>query len=78
MSSDVFFRVAREYSTNAGGGQITLQQKHLNHVPLPVIPGVIVRKPHLLDEILSWGGEFPELSRRNAFAAACYGFAIEA
>ncbi|WP_157084727.1 MULTISPECIES: N-6 DNA methylase [Sphingomonas] len=78
MSSDVFFRVAREYSTNAGGGQITLQQKHVNHVPLPLIPDVIVQKPHLLDEILGWRGQFPELDRRNAFAAACYGFTIEA
>lgn len=77
MSSDVFFRVAREYSTNAGGGQITLQQKHVNHVPLPIIPEVVVRKPHLLDEIIGWGDDFPKLSKRNAFAAACYGFAIE-
>lgn len=75
MSSDVFFRVAREYSTNAGGGQIALQQKHVKHVPLPVIPEVVANKPHLIDMILAWGNDFPELQARNAFAIACYGFA---
>ncbi len=77
MSSDVFFRVSREYSTNAGGGQIALQQKHLKHVPLPIIPDVAVNKPHLVDMVLEWGGDFPELQARNAFAAACYGFAAQ-
>lgn len=74
LSSDVFFSVAREYSTNAGGGQIALQQKYLLHVPLPDLGKLLSDKPHLIDDVLGWEAEFPPLTRRNAFAAACYGF----
>ncbi len=74
MSSDVFFRVCREYSTSAAGGQIALQQKYLNNVPLPLLPTVMRDRPHLIDEMTVWGSNFPELEQRNRFAAICYGF----
>ena len=74
MSSDVFFRICREYSTSAAGGQIALQQKYLNNVPIPLLPKVVREKPHLLDEMTRWDSGFPELADRNLFAAICYGF----
>lgn len=74
MSSDVFFRVCREYSTSASGGQIALQQKYLKNVPVPLLPRVAAEKPHLLDLMAAWETEFPDLEQRNHFAAICYGF----
>lgn len=74
MSSDVFFRVCREYSTSAAGGQIALQQKYLNNVPIPLLPTVMRDRPHLIDEMAHWTSDFPELEQRNRFAAMCYGF----
>lgn len=74
MSSDVFFRVAREYSTHAGGGQLDMQQKYITGMPIPSLPIVLQNTPGLLDTSESWNGEFPELSDRNHFAARCFGF----
>jgi predicted RNA methylase len=74
MSSDVFFRVAREYSTNAGGGQLDMQQKYIAGMPLPLLPAVLQNTPGLLDLYEAWNGAFPELSDRNRFAARCFGF----
>ncbi len=74
MSSDVFFRVCREYSTGASGGQISLQQKYLRQVPLPLLPQVAQERPHLVDEVARWEVPFPPLETRNRFASMCYGF----
>lgn len=74
LSSDIFFSIAREYSTNAGGGQIALQQKYLLNVPLPNLGELLNDKPHLIDMIINWENEFPALRQRNAFASACYKF----
>jgi adenine-specific DNA-methyltransferase len=74
FSSDVFFQVAREYSTNSSGGQINLQQNLIKKIPVPLIPELMVTTPWLGSEVANWGGVFPDLDTRNQFAARCYGF----
>jgi adenine-specific DNA-methyltransferase len=78
FSSDVFFKVVREYSTNAAGGQLSLQQNLIRKIPLPLLPDVIRITPGLGDTIYQWGRDFPPLPERNVFAARCYGFNPEA
>jgi hypothetical protein len=78
LSSDVFYRVAREYSTNAAGGQIDLQQKYINVVPMPLIPDVFGESPlavQMADRFIT--DEFPSLRDRNEFASLCYRFDVE-
>lgn len=74
FSSDVFFKVAREYSTNAAGGQINLQQNLIRNIPVPVLPELLNIVPGLLLQRHGWDQDFPDLEKRNQFAARCYGF----
>lgn len=74
LSSDVFFHVAREYSTNSSGGQINLQQNLIKKIPMPLIPELLITTPGLGDEIAGWSEKFPDIRTRNEFAARCYGF----
>jgi hypothetical protein len=79
LSSDIFFRIVREFSTNASGGQVDLQQKYLNHVPLPLLPSVIAADRELASMVDEMDPEdFPSLALRNAFAARCYGLDVDA
>ncbi|KTR83150.1 hypothetical protein NS277_11465 [Novosphingobium barchaimii] len=77
FSSDVFFQVAREYSTNSSGGQINLQQNLIKKIPVPLIPELLVTIPGLGDEIANWDTNFPDIRARNEFAARCYGFNLD-
>ena len=74
FSSDVFFSVVREYSTNSAGGQLNLQQNLIEKVPLPLLPKVTQQNPTFA--ALDWHAEdpFPPLEVRNRIAAALYGF----
>lgn len=74
FSSDVFFQVAREYSTNSSGGQINLQQNLIKKIPVPLVTELLVTTPGLADEVGRWDGRFPDIHTRNEFAARCYGF----
>ncbi len=78
FSSDIFFKILREFSTNASGGQIDLQQKYLNQVPLPLIPSSLTtdRELRLIVDRFDLAS-FPSLPARNAFAARCYGLDVE-
>jgi len=74
FSSDVFFRIVREFSTNASGGQVDLQQKYLNLVPIPLLPSWLAANRELSSMTDKFDPNvFPTLSERNAFAARCYG-----
>lgn len=77
MSSDVFFSIAREYSTNSAGGQINLQQNLIAGIPMPNLAVVLATRPEVADMIAPWDGRFPPLEMRNSFASACYGFGVE-
>jgi hypothetical protein len=73
FSSDVFFRIVREFSTNASGGQVDLQQKYLNLVPIPILPSWLAADRELSSMADSFDpSTFPTLAERNAFAARCY------
>lgn len=74
FSSDVFFSVVREYSTNSAGGQLNLQQNLIVKVPVPLLSS-----PNAMNALASfpaYGIEdpFPSVEVRNRMAAALYGF----
>jgi len=77
FSSDVFFRIVREFSTNASGGQVDLQQKYLNLVPIPLLPSWLASNRELSSMVDKFDpGSFPTLAERNTFAARCYGLDV--
>jgi SAM-dependent methyltransferase len=77
FSSDVFFRIVREFSTNASGGQVDLQQKYLNLVPIPLLPSWLAADRELSSMVDKFDpSSFPTLAERNAFAARCYGLDV--
>jgi hypothetical protein len=77
FSSDVFFRIVREFSTNASGGQVDLQQKYLNLVPMPILPSRLAADRELSAMVDKFDpSTFPKLAERNAFAARCYGLDV--
>jgi predicted RNA methylase len=78
FSSDIFFRIVREFSTNASGGQVDLQQKYLNLVPLPLLPRALSTDRELASMLDALDpNAFPALAERNAFAARCYGLDVD-
>jgi hypothetical protein len=74
FSSDIFYQIVREFSTNASGGQVDLQQKYLNRVPAPLLASKLSTDRELASMVDSFDpATFPHLSTRNVFAARCYG-----
>ena len=73
MSSDVFFRIVREYSLTIAGGQVDLQQRFIYGVPMPSLPALLTNDrsvESLADRIRN--APFPPLELRNEFAEVCY------
>jgi hypothetical protein len=77
FSSDVFFKVLREFSTNLAGGQVALQPNLLGNTPIPVLSKLLATDRALLDIVDSFAGAFPNLEDRNWFASRCYGLDAE-
>lgn len=74
FSSDIFFKVLREFSTNVAGGQVALQPNLLGSTPVPLLPRLMAIDRGLSDLVDGFGdSSFPTLDERNWFASRCYG-----
>jgi adenine-specific DNA-methyltransferase len=75
FSSEMFFRILREFSIPVAGGQVSVDKKYVKRVPVPLLARRMIDVPELGRLAADFLNQerFPELETRNRFASQAYG-----